>query len=592
MILRIITDYLLPGDKIVVSVSDTKPFCNLLGIILKRVAIKTIEGHAIYICKGSPPRPSVPLLPADMKKSPKKLGIANGKYIAIMKESGGIKERKKALAQVEKEEKMKKDDPVAYKAMERDKERIQREKNAMEKVMRDVESDDDMPLEVFCKLVAPTVVAACFTIVASEIGCWLEPRYLAKYIPILAATLCAAVPTYFGERELNRRCGEATLHLNTHSDISTNYITDAQTRWISNEFPQHEPELNLTHFIEKLIKLYEDKQGDLFDEIMEVFKLPPDLVDPELVLARSMFNIYSDNKQITTKSDDATENSADTAEPSDSEDVDIARAFVTKLVGLSDTSTDLILLCGKCRIPVNTNFTTKLSEALAIAASSYLPAEPQSPNSPKTQSEAPDSPKGSPHKSDVPGFDLVVNGKERAIAEAWEYIGKHIKCLFHFASLETKLEPGKELTLWKGMSHISLQLLEGMVKLKRGMIMGWSTFNKFGASQKPEETVLQEGYNASTANPFGGKQVNDNKGTILFKVTKTSSVIYSPNGETILSPFSQLEVSSVRPNTNVSDNSFDFDLKYTKSLFTPELVVATKNESLRVSTRVFQIIQV
>eukprot|EP01060_Flectonema_neradi_P035588 TRINITY_DN6591_c0_g1_i1.p1 TRINITY_DN6591_c0_g1~~TRINITY_DN6591_c0_g1_i1.p1 ORF type:complete len:1176 (+),score=257.53 TRINITY_DN6591_c0_g1_i1:117-3644(+) len=587
MILKLITDDLLPTDKIVLSCKETTPFCNLLGPILKRVAIGSIQGHAIYICKGSPPRPSVPLFPADMKKSPKKLGLVHMKTtIAIMKEKGGVRERMEALAVAKKEEKLKQEDPEAYKAMERDRERIQKEKNELVKVLRDVDSDDDMPLEVFCKLVAPTVVAACYTIICSEIGCWLEPRYLAKYVPILAATLCAAIPTYFGEREMDRRCIEASTHLSTVPEIKTNYISDPLSRWITNEVPNPDSESNLTHFVAKLVKIYEDKPGDLFDEMMDVFTLAPDLIDSELVLARAMYNVYLRENEKKSTEDGIEQTAEQATEPTG--DGDIARAFVSKLVGLSDSSLDIVTLCGKSKTPLNKNLTTKISEALAVAATGYLPAEPQSPGSPK--SSAPDSSKNSPVQSEAPGFDLAVSARDKSVAEAWDFITRHIKCIIHFSALESA-HPTGDATLWKGMSHISLKLLDSMIKAKRGTVMGWGMFSRFGTVQKTEEALLLEGYKASTSNPFGGKQVDDNKGTILFKIVKTPSSITAANNDIILSPFTQLEVSSVRPNTNVSDNSFDFDMKFTKSLFPQHLIESTKREALAVSERVYTIIQ-
>ncbi|KAJ9459369.1 hypothetical protein DIPPA_35874 [Diplonema papillatum] len=377
MILHILADYILPKDNFVISVDEKRPFSTLMGLIITRLEMPSMAGHALYICKGKPPRPTIPLLPADLKKSPKKLGMKQGDFLMIKKEAGGIKERKEAIKKHQKDVQLQEEDPETFKRLERERSRIQRRENFFAEKIRDADSDDELPKEVILGIMGPVFAAAAIAVIAVEIGSWLEPRQLSKLLVTLAAAVASAVPTYFGDREYTRRAAllkappaqqarRASPRAALLADPGIVFTTAAAAKAAEGHFDA---------FFARLAGLYRAKPGDVVDEILASFAVAADLTDPLFAVASAAFALrerfFPKDQPPWFKAntgDGGGEEAGPPPAPRSRTEVD---ALVLSTLGVDAAEVDRALLCG---MPADN--TRRVLQAPRV--SSYVPA-PKTP---------------------------------------------------------------------------------------------------------------------------------------------------------------------------------------------------------------------
>ena len=591
MILRLLTDHFAPSHKIVVSVDAKRPFCNLLGLILRKCAVPSMQGHCIYLCKGNPPRPSVPFYPEDLKNSPKKMNLKEGSYIMIKAETGGIKERKAADKIEKKEQELKAADPDAYKKLQKEKNILTRQENEVKVTLLGLDPDEDLPKEMMIQLCSPAWVFAAVTIVMTEVGGWLEKKHLAKVIPILCAAIAAAVPTYFCEREHTKRAGCLQTFVATPRIApAAAQPNPSSTYWGVNEAER------MNAVFAKLKEKFLSKSGDVLDEVFANLIAAPDLHDSELVVALSAKALFLRDTPASISSTPDTpdgeiatteEDGKPSAEPEPAAVRNEMECFLAHTIGVHGADLDRLLLCSPPEgdrlsryTPLNKSLTAVISEALYIV-------------------------------SDKPKEGSEEEGREEEVAQAWILLERHVKWIFHVCALSIECGTNVPGTLYKGMPYQSMKTILEFKEYTRGTVLNWPGFAGFSDNMKTAEKILLEGFKSATSNPFGKSdgeakkekdkgdkekvkqkpKQKDDKATLLFKATKmtrmlpvSSLVAYTPPQPYLLSPFNVFEVQSTRPNTNVSENSYDVDLKYT-SAWDPELAEAIKAETLRASER-------
>eukprot|EP01063_Lacrimia_lanifica_P040898 TRINITY_DN9422_c0_g1_i3.p1 TRINITY_DN9422_c0_g1~~TRINITY_DN9422_c0_g1_i3.p1 ORF type:complete len:1109 (+),score=334.57 TRINITY_DN9422_c0_g1_i3:150-3476(+) len=545
IVLRLMTDFFLPKDNIVVSVDETKNFSTLLGMILKKVAMKDMKGHCLYICKGNnPPVPKTPLLPADMKKSPKQLKIKVGTYIAIKKENFAA--QKKAQKVAEKEKKLEEEDPEAAKKLEKQQRREQKQELALQEAIRTAildpgNEDGVLPKELFLKLVMPTLYAAALTTILSHVGMWIhEPKHFVKVLMTLVGVICGAQPTYYGERQERRRVAEfATAPPKRPLRDLAHLVSPQQIKVLSDQS-------HLFAFFEKMKTAYLAKPGDVVDELLSgSLVVAPDLTDQELALALAVGVVHEHD-----------------AAP-------LQHSFLTWVrcsLGVHGADMDRILLNGT-------------PDAARLSDGTYKPYN--DPHS-KVVSQA------------MMAAAEVPDGKNaEAIAKAWAVVERNVKWIFQAAALAGDA-PGGSTTLHKGMTHLSTPYVTHAQGLKRGTVFAMPGFVECSTQAKVAEEVVKKGLAEATAKPKPKaappppepakpkkkaakpapppkkEKKEDVSGTLQLKITKVPTMHdmgahlpYDPcQHPAMLSPFTVLEVAASRPNDKLSANSFDIDLKF------------------------------
>ena len=579
MIINLITDDITPKYKVCASVDEKKPFTNLLGILRKKVMIKSFEGHCIYICKGKkPPIPSIALLPPDYKKSPKQLGIKQGDYIAVKKESGGILERKKANKQNEENEKLKKEDPNAYAKKMKEIAAVQEFNNKKMEAINELSSDDELTIPKWIAVAECSLfcTAAAYAIITCHVGKWIFGRELSKGIVSLCAAIAAAVPTYFGEREHSKRVLELRETRPPVAAPADARMRPQDVRWMTG--PEQQPRAEAV--FERLVAAYRAKPGDVVDELLATMTPGPDLADPELVLAMSAFALHEKHAGLR-----ATE----------------VETLIQCTVAVAGADLDRVMLCGPPADPeerrrrgykaANHAYTAAVSDALTTVCCVDPAGDPK---------------------------------READVAAAWTLLEARVRWLFHVCSFAGDAGGA---TLYKGLSHQAMGTVTVVKDLARGTFLAWPALSAVSAEMKPAEALLLSGYTQATANPFGtggddgaeaekpkkkppakktkadkGKRPEpppkkkapaDDKCTLLFKATKVLQAIdvrqttpYTADEPVVLTPFNFFEVASTRPNTNVSDNSYDVDVRFSKAWAMDEAFVDdVRADAVRASSR-------
>eukprot|EP01065_Artemidia_motanka_P030416 TRINITY_DN36431_c0_g1_i1.p1 TRINITY_DN36431_c0_g1~~TRINITY_DN36431_c0_g1_i1.p1 ORF type:complete len:1276 (+),score=462.90 TRINITY_DN36431_c0_g1_i1:81-3908(+) len=304
MILRLLSDVadsnkkVFVTDKLVISVDERRPLSLALGRILKTLAVPSMEGHCLYTTIGKPPQQHRPVMPNELKLSPKKLGFKEGDCILVKREEGGIKERRKQAKEFQRLETMRQADPAAFQKEMKQKNQEATAKVELQQKQRDKEWDDgydselDVDEEVVQREVLPAVLLLGMKSLALAAQIHLESMLtkceLTALAAMFAATVAAAVPTYANGAAVGRRLRAALVppapvaEVPRPPNLGAVWLPhDSHHVWEAGDDSALSGRLN--DVFQRFIAMYNAKEGDVVDEWLANLVLPDDLTSDSLM---------------------------------------------------------------------------------------------------------------------------------------------------------------------------------------------------------------------------------------------------------------------------------------------------------------------
>ncbi|KAJ9454108.1 hypothetical protein DIPPA_03459 [Diplonema papillatum] len=111
MIVKLMCDGFLLGERAVASINPRKSIGSSFPVFLKKVGLSSMEGCGLWLCLGD--NPPLPVKPLDRNSVPSSGGIYEGCVLYIRKET--VKDRRIAAKEAEELQRLKDVDPESYK---------------------------------------------------------------------------------------------------------------------------------------------------------------------------------------------------------------------------------------------------------------------------------------------------------------------------------------------------------------------------------------------------------------------------------------------------------------------------------------------
>eukprot|EP01060_Flectonema_neradi_P018369 TRINITY_DN25187_c0_g1_i1.p1 TRINITY_DN25187_c0_g1~~TRINITY_DN25187_c0_g1_i1.p1 ORF type:complete len:234 (+),score=30.79 TRINITY_DN25187_c0_g1_i1:76-777(+) len=112
MIIRLKCDGMLTTEKVVFSINEKRPIGTMVGMMLKKLKLNSIEGMGMWVCCSEIDDLSLPIIPVERSDTAKKLGLKQGDVLYFKTESN--KERRITINECENARNVKAEDPQAY----------------------------------------------------------------------------------------------------------------------------------------------------------------------------------------------------------------------------------------------------------------------------------------------------------------------------------------------------------------------------------------------------------------------------------------------------------------------------------------------